>query len=66
MKGETGKRRLRQRSDLMAEDSVLQHGDVLTAADAYWVFFQPAQEAFVYVLQQDVCGTIDVLFPDPQ
>ena len=46
--------------------SVLKPGDVLTAEDHYSVFFEPAQQTFVYVLQQDATGTINVLFPDPQ
>lgn len=46
--------------------SVLKEGEVLTSGDYYGVFFEPAQESFVYVLQQDTTGKIDVLFPDPK
>src|SRR5262249_48329163 len=46
--------------------SVLKEDDALTAGDYYGVFFEPAQESFVYVLQQDTTGKIDVLFPDPK
>lgn len=46
--------------------SVLKEGDALTSGDYYGVFFEPAQESFVYVLQQDTTGKIDVLFPDPK
>lgn len=46
--------------------SVLKEGEELTSGDYYGVFFEPAQESFVYVLQQDTTGKIDVLFPDPK
>ncbi|MGH9425514.1 MAG: DUF4384 domain-containing protein, partial [Terriglobia bacterium] len=46
--------------------SVLKEGEALTSGDYYGVFFEPAQESFVYVLQQDTTGKIDILFPDPK
>ena len=46
--------------------SVLKEGEELTSGDYYGVFFEPAQESFVYVLQQDTTGKIDILFPDPK
>lgn len=46
--------------------SVLKEGEILASGDYYGVFFEPAQESFVYILQQDATGKIDILFPDPQ
>jgi hypothetical protein len=46
--------------------SELQPGEILTAQDHYGVFFAPQQSAYIYVVQQDATGRIDVLFPNPQ
>jgi len=44
--------------------SELQDGDELTSEDHYGFFFEPAQETYVYVLQQDATGDTFVLFPN--
>lgn len=46
--------------------SVLRSGGEMTAQDHYGVFFEPSQEAFVYIMQQDTTGKIDILFPNPK
>ena len=52
---------MKRRNNLV---SVLKEREELTTGDYYGVFFEPAQASFVYVLQQDATGKIDVLFPD--
>ncbi len=52
---------MKRRNNLV---SVLKEGEEIIAGDYYGVFFEPAQASFVYVLQQDATGKIDVLFPD--
>lgn len=44
--------------------TVLEEGGVLTADDFYGLFFEPREDSWVYVLQQDSTGDIHVLFPN--
>lgn len=44
--------------------TVLEEGGVLTADDFYGLFFEPREDSWVYVLQQDTTGAIQVLFPN--
>lgn len=53
-------------SDKYRRASALRDADVLTAEDGYRVVFQADQAAFVYVLQRDSTGKVDVLFPNRQ
>jgi len=48
------------------EVTVLEKDGVLTGDDHYGIFFEPAAEAWVYVLQRDSTAKIDVLFPNPK
>ena len=45
--------------------TVLEEGGVLTGDDFYGIFFEPAEDSWVYILQQDSTTAIDVLFPNP-
>ena len=45
--------------------TVLEKGGVLTSKDFYGFVFEPAEEAWVYIMQQDSTTAIDVLFPNP-
>jgi len=36
---------------------------VRSRSDSYFLFFRPLQDCYVYVLQEDVAGTLDILFP---
>ncbi len=44
----------------------LLEGDSLTQRDRYVITVTPAQNLFLYVVQQDASGNITPLFPDPQ
>lgn len=46
--------------------TLLEEGDVMTSVDRYGIFFEPPEDAWVYVLQQDSTGTIELLFPNPE
>ena len=45
--------------------SVLEDGGVMTSNDNYGIFFEPSQDSYVYIFQQDTTKAIDVLFPNP-
>lgn len=45
--------------------TVLEEGGVLTADDFYGIYFEPVEDSWVYILQQDSSAAIDVLFPNP-
>ncbi len=46
--------------------TVLENGSQMTAGDLYSIFFQPEEDAYVYVLQQDSSKSIQVHFPNPE
>ena len=45
--------------------AALEEGGVLTADDHYGIVFEPAEESWIYILQQDSSNAVDVLFPNP-
>ena len=46
--------------------SAVKQNGILQSGDHYGIYFEPNQDAFVYVLQQDASGAIDFLFPNPK